>query len=83
MFDKFKQLKKARDIQNSLKTKEFNSEKEGVSIIIDGTLKIKEIKLNSELNKEKQEEILKDCFNEAMQKAQVAAAQEMSQMGGL
>ncbi len=83
MFDKIKQLKKAREIQNSLKDKEVRVERNDFLIIIDGQLRIKEIKLNSQVEKEKQEEVLKSLLNEAMEKAQMMVAKEISQMGGM
>jgi DNA-binding protein YbaB len=82
MFDKLKQLKKARDIQKALENREIAHEKEGVSVIVGGKLKIKEIKINPSLDKERQEVILKDCLNEAMEKVQMMAAREISNLGG-
>ena len=82
MFDKLKQLKKLKDLQDSLKKKEIAVEKEGISVVIDGSLKVKEIRINSEIDKSKQENLLRECFNEAMQKAQIEAAKEMSSLGG-
>ena len=83
MFDKIRQLKKARDIQNSLKEKEITVEENGFLVVIDGSLKVKEIKINASLNKEDQEIALKNCLNKAMQEAQMMAVKEISQMGGL
>ncbi len=83
MFDKLKKINKIRKIQSSLKQEKATSENQGVSVVVNGNLKIEEIKLNPELEKEKQETILKDCLNEAMQKIQAIAAQKMSQMGGM
>ena len=82
MFDKIKQLKKARDIQSALKEEEVTVEKEGTLISMDATLKIKKIKINPELEKEKQEAVLIDCINEAMLKVQTIAVKEMSKLGG-
>lgn len=82
MFDKLKQLKKARDIQNALKDKEIRVENNGFLIVIDGSFKVKEIKINDSFDKEKQESILKDSINKAIQDTQMMMAKEISQMGG-
>ncbi len=83
MFNKLSQLKKIKDLQDALKDEIIEIEKQGVKIIVNGKMEVKEIQLNSELSKEDQENILKDCFNDAMKKIQITAAQKMSQISGL
>jgi len=80
MFDKLKQLNDLKKIQGQLENEEAEFEKNGVKVIINGKMQIKEISLNEELNKEEQEETIKDCVNEAMKKMQMAAAQKMFKM---
>ena len=81
MFDKLKQLQKAREIQNNLKNKEVKIEENGFLIIVDGSFNIKELKINESFSKEEQEFILKSCLNKAMQEAQIMAVREISQAG--
>jgi len=80
MFDKLKQLKDLKAMQSQLEKEEVDFEKNGVRVVIDGKMQIKEITLNEELNKEEQEETIKDCINEAMKKMQMIAAQKMFKM---
>lgn len=83
MFDKFKQLKQLRDLQNSLSKEKAEVEKEGIKVVVNGKMEFEEIKLNPELDKVRQEKILKDCINEAMSKIKMMAAQKMSQIQGI
>lgn len=78
----FDDLKKLKDLQDRLKEERAEAEKEGVKVVVNGKMEAEEIYLNEDLGKEKQEAILKDCFNEALKKVQRAAAQKMSQMKG-
>ena len=80
MFDKIKQLAKMKTLQKSIENEEFVSEKEGVKVIIDGSFMVKSISLNSDIDKDKQENILKECLNDAFKKARVVVAQKFSQI---
>ena len=80
MFDKIKQLAKMKSLQKSIENEEFESEKEGIKVVIDGSFMVKRISLNSGLDKNKQEDILKECLNDAFKKARLAVAQKFSQM---
>jgi DNA-binding protein YbaB len=83
MFDKIKQLKKIKELQDSLKDEKAVTERNGMKVVANGKFEIEEIKTNPELNQEEMERILMELINEAMRKVQMAAAQKMSQMGGL
>ena len=80
MFDKIKQLAKIKNLQKSIENEEFVSEKEGVKVIIDGSFMVKSISLNSDIDKDKQENILKECLNDAFKKARIVVAQKFSQI---
>ena len=58
-------------------------EKNGVKVSLNGNLEILSISLNESLNKSSQENILKDCMNEAIKKAQRLMAKKLQDMGGL
>jgi len=83
MFEKMKQLKEMKQLSDSLATELAESEKQGIKVVVNGKMKIESVQLNSELTKEEQETILKDCINEAMTKIQKNIAGRMSQMTGL
>jgi len=80
MFDNLKKIKQLKEIKDSLEKEKIEIEKEGIRIIINGKMEVKEIKLNPELSQEKQERVLKNCFNEAVKKIQMLVAQKMIQM---
>jgi len=82
MFDKFKDLKKMKDLQKSLAGQKEEVEKEGVRIVVNGKMEIEEVFLNPGLSKERQEKLIKECFNEAVKKIQMIAAKQMAGMGG-
>lgn len=78
MFDKLKKLRELQELKNSLKEEKFEVQKEGIRVIINGNLEVEEI--NMGLGSANQEMILKDCFNEAVKKAQMAMAQKFQGM---
>jgi len=82
MFDKLKEIKKLKDLQNTLKKEKIEVNNSGIRIIMNGGLEIEELEINSSLNKEDQEKILKSLMNEAIKKIQMVAAQKMSGLGG-
>lgn len=83
MFDQFKQLKKLKELQDSLSDEQVEVEKNGVRIVMDGKLEVRELRINPELCKEEQEAVLKECINEAMGKMRNILAQKMMGMPGL
>lgn len=83
MFDKLKQFKQVKDLQNALAQERVVIEKEGIKIVITGKLEVESVQLNFLLEKEKQEKIVRDCFNEAIKRINLQIAQKMSKMTGL
>lgn len=82
MLDKLKQLKQLKELQDALAKERVEIEKSGTKVVVNGKMEIEEIQLNTELSKEDQERVLRDCINEAVKKVQFAAASKMSQMSG-
>ena len=82
MLDKLKQIKQLKELRDSLSQEREEVEKEGIKVIINGKMEIEDIQLNSDLSKEEQEKILKECINEAVKKIQVVLTSKMSQMSG-
>jgi DNA-binding protein YbaB len=81
MFDQLKQLKQLKDIQDQLKKEKIEAEKNGVRVVVNGKMEIEELTLNSDLDINQQQKVLKDCINDAMHKVQMNLAQKMSKMG--
>jgi len=71
-----------REIQNILSKERVTVERDGIKVTVNGKMEMEEIILSPDMEKGKQERILKDCINEAVKKIQFSAAQKMSQMGG-
>ena len=82
MFEKLKQLKELKSLQDKLVEEKAEVEKSGVRVVVNGKMEVEEIKLNSELSREEQEKITKECLNEAIKKVQIVAAKKMSEMTG-
>ena len=78
MFDKFKQLNDLRRMQEQVKKEIATAEKEGVKITLNGSMEILELKLNPELPTEKQEQLVKECFHEAMKKIQASLMKNLT-----
>ena len=83
MFDKLKQMKQVRDMQNMLKKEKFTKEKDGVRVVVNGTLAVEEIVFNPELGQDRQAMLVKDCINDAMRDAQMAMAKQVQGMKGM
>lgn len=80
-FRQVAQLKKMRDqamqIQRELAAQEVTVEKNGVSVVISGDQKIRELKTNN-----RQDADIQEAVNEAIKKSQEVAAKKLAQMGG-
>jgi len=79
MFENLKNLSRLKKLKDSLGEERMEAEKQGVKVVLNGEMKVEEIKLNPELNQDQQETVLKDCINEAMGKIQKLVAQKMMQ----
>jgi len=80
MFDQFKQLKQLKEIQDKLSQEKVEVEKEGVRLVMNGKMEVEMISLNPSMDAERQGKVVKDCFNDAIKKIQMSAAQKMFNM---
>ena len=78
--DQIKQLKQMKDLQDQLAKERTVFEKNGVKVTVSGKMEIEEIILNPALDVKEQQELVKECMNEAMKKIQMAAAQQLMQL---
>jgi DNA-binding protein YbaB len=76
MFEKLKQIGKLKEIQKSLEEEKVEIKNNGTRLVINGNLKVIEVSLNPELEKEEQEKVLAECFNEGMDKVKSFMAQK-------
>lgn len=77
MFDKLKQMKQLKELQDSLKNEVIEVEENGIKVIVNGKMEIEEIILNESLPIKEQAGLVKKCINEAFKKIQMLAAQKM------
>lgn len=86
MFSKLKQFKdlrsQAKTMQSALAQETITEEKNGVKVVLNGNMEVMSLTLNDNLAKSSQEEILKNCFNDALKRAQRIMAKKMQDMGG-
>jgi len=76
MFNKLKQLKELKQMKDSLSEEKVEVEKQGIKIVLNGNFEIEQLILNSEIEKEQQESILKDCLNEGVKKIQMSMVEK-------
>ncbi len=77
MFEKLRQLKQLKNLQDDLGKEKVEVEREGIKVVVNGKMEVEEIRLNAELSKERQEMVVKECVNDALAKIKLAAAQKM------
>ncbi|HQB85163.1 MAG: hypothetical protein BWY34_00148 [Parcubacteria group bacterium ADurb.Bin247] len=80
MFDKLKQIKQLKALQDSLKSEMVESENRGVKVVVNGNMQVESVKLNNDLSLSEQEKIVKDCINDAFKQVQMLVAQKMTKM---
>ena len=80
MFDKLKQLKELKGLQDELKKQTYDIEKNGTRLVMNGGMELVEISVNPELSPEDQARALKEAHNELLHKVQMAMAQKFQGM---
>ena len=80
MFEKLKQIKQLKELRDSLAQEQVEVEKNGIRLVLNGNLEVIEVSLNSEIAKQDQESLLRDCMNEAVRKVQIKMAQNFKGM---
>ena len=87
MFSKLKQFQdlrsQAKTMQSALAQESVTEEKNGVKIVLNGNMEVLSITLNESLPKNSQEETIKNCFNDAIKRAQRLRAKKLQDMGGI
>lgn len=80
MFDKLKQLKQLKELQDSLKKEIIEVEDNGTKVVVNGRMEIESITLDSSLSPDTQSEILKKLINKAFKEVQMIAAKNMGML---
>ena len=81
VFDQFKKIAELKRLQGELKKEKIAVEKQGVYVEMNGNFEVENIKLNPELSMESQQDILRQCLNEAREGIQKKMAQVMMSAG--
>jgi len=81
MLDQIKKIAELKKLQDSFKRERETVEKRGVSVVINGNFEVEEIKINPELSQEDQQNVLKQCLNEARENIQKKLAKTMMSSG--
>ncbi len=91
MFNKLKQFKdirdQAKDMQSKLAEESANAESAGVSLTMDGNLRLTKVNISPDLlnpeKKAKLEKAFKDAHDDVSKKIQKIMASKMREMGGI
>ena len=80
MFDKLKQLKELKSLQDDLKKESYDIEKNGTRLVMNGGMELVEVHLNPDLSQQEQEQTIMQAYNELIRKVQMAMAQKFRGM---
>lgn len=81
MFDNLKKMYELKKMQDEFKKEKLTVEKRGVTVTMNGSFEVEEIKLNAELGIEDQQKALKEALNEVRESIQKTLAQKMMASG--
>ncbi|MCX6704891.1 MAG: YbaB/EbfC family nucleoid-associated protein [Candidatus Woesebacteria bacterium] len=81
VFDQIKKIAELKKLQSSFKQEKITVERDGILVEMNGNFEVENIKLNPELDVEKQQEVLKRCLNEAREDIQKRLAKMMMSSG--
>ncbi len=81
MLDNLKKIAELKKMQDSMKKEKETVEKNGVSVTLNGNFDVEDIKLNSELSIDEQQDILKQCLREAKDNIQKTMAKAIASSG--
>ena len=77
MFDQLKQLAQLKKIKDSLEKERKEVEREGIRVVVNGKMAVEEIKLNPQMEIERQGEIVRQLINDAFLQIQQEVAKKM------
>jgi DNA-binding protein YbaB len=81
MFDNLKKIAELKKMQDSFKKERESVEISGVFVSVNGNLDIEEVRLNPDLDVKDQQNIVKQCFNEAKDNIQKRLAKSLMGSG--
>ena len=83
MLDKLKQLRKIKEIQDSLAEEKAEIEIDGVKVVVNGKMEVESIVVLDGMPVDEATNKIKRAVNKAMKEVQITAAKKISQSGGM
>jgi DNA-binding protein YbaB len=80
MFDKLKQINELKKLQGEMKKERYDIEKNGVKLVMNGSLELEEVQLAEGLSTTEQASAILQAHNELIKKVQMAMAQRFQGM---
>ena len=81
MLDQLKKIAELKRLQDSFKKEKVVVEKRGVLVEMNGNFEVENVKLNPELSVDDQQEVVKQCLNEAKNEIQKKMAKNLMASG--
>lgn len=81
VFDQLKKIAQLKKLQDGFKEEKVTIEKRGVTVIMNGNFEVEGIKLSAELNLGDQQDVLKQCLNEAREDIKKKLAKSLMSSG--
>ena len=81
VFDQLKKIAELKKLQDSFKKEKITVEKRGVVVEMNGNFEVESIKLSPELSLDDQQEVLRQCLNEAREDIQKKLAKSLMSSG--
>jgi len=77
MFEKLKDLKKARKMQQAFMKERHTVEGNGVKVTVNGSLQVEEILIGPEVDRDRVGEVVRHSVNQALREIQQKLAQQL------
>lgn len=80
MWDQIKQARQLQQLQAELQKEKVEVQEGKVKIVMNGKMEVEKVEIGEGVEKEEIEKAVQKCFNDAIRKVQMAAAQKMQSM---
>ncbi len=77
MFEKLKDLKKARKMQQAFMKERYSVESNGIKVTVNGSLQVEEILIGPEVDRDQVGEMVRHSVNQALKEIQQKLAQQL------
>ncbi|MDD2807164.1 MAG: YbaB/EbfC family nucleoid-associated protein [Patescibacteria group bacterium] len=80
MFDKLKQLRELKALQDQMRHKKYEVSEGGITVVVNGNLILESLDISSDSSQNISGEAIKQSVNKAIKKAQQGMAQKLQGM---